>query len=89
MDVGRGEKHLPRGLTGRQSSAKKCRMGTACREQTPPSWCLLARGVRPCAWHVMQRRLKQKLRRDQCGAKYCWSTTAKAEAGKPAGSSAQ
>lgn len=47
MDVGRGEKHLPRGLTGRQSSAKKCRVGTACREQTPPSWCLLARGVRP------------------------------------------
>lgn len=48
MDVGRAEKHLPRSLTGCQSSPKQCRVGTVgCREQTPPSWCLLARDVRP------------------------------------------
>lgn len=48
IDVGRGEKHLPHGQTGCHSSAKKCRVRTVCcREQTPPSWCLLARGGGP------------------------------------------
>lgn len=53
MDVGRGEKHLPHGLTGCQSSPKTCRVETvSCREQTPPSWCLLAHGVSPFVCHT-------------------------------------
>lgn len=46
MDVGRGEKHLPCGQTGCQSSPKKCRVRTVCCSEQPH-----LHGV---SWHVVE-----------------------------------